>query len=89
MLGLGKYSKSWFYMEYSIYMHVLVLWTNGCQFFRNCMSDATYNKSFDSILTAINEVRKRIDYTLDNIFVFFYRSDLGIEAFTGYKNMTC
>ena len=62
MLGLGKYSQNWFYIEYYIY---------ACQLFRNCTSDATNNKSFGSELTAINEVRKRIDYTLNDIFVFF------------------
>ena len=36
------------------------------------MSDATNNRSFGSGLTAINEVHKRIDYILDEIFVFFY-----------------
>ena len=41
-------------------------------------------------LRAIYEVSKRIYDILDNIFVFFYQflSDLGIEALTGYKNIT-
>ena len=34
------------------------------------MGDATNNKSFGSVLTAINEVRKRKDFILDDIFVF-------------------
>ena len=29
-----------------------------------------------------------IYYILDEIFFFFYRSDLRIEDLTGYKNMT-
>ena len=37
------------------------------------MSDATHNKSFGSGLTAIIDVRKRINYILDNIFVFVYQ----------------
>ena len=52
-------------------------------------SDASDNKSFGLRLTAINEVRKHIYYILDDIFVFFYRSDLCIEALTGHENMTC
>ena len=42
----------------------------GCQLFRNCMSDATDDKSFGLVLTAINEAHKRIVYiTCDrNIF---------------------
>ena len=52
------------------------------------MFDMTYNKSFGSGLTAFNEVRKRIDYNLDELFVFFYRSVLRKEALTWYKNMT-
>ena len=54
------------------------------------MLDAIHNKSSGSGLTAINELHRRIDYILDNIFVFFYQflSDLCIEALTGYKNMT-
>ena len=88
MLGLGKYSQSWFYIEYSICTHVLVLWIKGCQFFRKCMSDVTGNKSFGLVLTAINELRKRIYYILDDIYFFFYQSDLRIEALTGYTHMT-
>ena len=53
------------------------------------MIDATDNKSFGLGLTAINEVRKRIDYILDDIFVFFYQSDLSIGALIRYKNLTC
>ena len=34
-------------------------------------------------LAAINEVRKRIYNIPDDIFVFFYQSDLRIEALTG------
>ena len=49
------------------------------------MSDATDNKSFGSGLTKMSEVRKRIYYILDDIFIFFYWSDLRIEALTGYK----
>ena len=36
------------------------------------MRDAAYNKSFGSGLIPINEVPKRIDYILDDVFVFFY-----------------
>ena len=32
------------------------------------MSDATDNRSFGSVLTAINEFHKRTDYILDKIF---------------------
>ena len=73
MFGLGKYDQSWFYIEYSIYTHVLVLYIKGCQFFRNCMSDATNNNSFGLGLTAINEVRKCIDYIIDDKYFFFYQ----------------
>ena len=38
---------------------------------------------FGSGLVAINEVRKLIYNMPDNIFVFFYQSDLHIEALTG------
>ena len=37
------------------------------------MWDATHNKSFGFVLTAIHEVRKRIDYINDNIFISFYQ----------------
>ena len=37
------------------------------------MSDETDNNSFRLGLTSINEVIKRIDYIVDEIFVFFYR----------------
>ena len=37
------------------------------------MIDATNNKSFGLGLTAINDVRKRIDYAFDDIFVFSYQ----------------
>ena len=37
------------------------------------MSNATDNKSFGLELTDINEVQKRIDYILDDIYIFFYR----------------
>ena len=37
------------------------------------MSDATDNKSFGSGLTAINAVRKRIDYILGDIYFFLYQ----------------
>ena len=52
------------------------------------MSDAANNKSFGSGLTAINEVRKRIYYMLDDIFVLLCQSGLCIEALTGHKIMT-
>ena len=52
------------------------------------MSDVAHNKSFGSGLTAKNEMCKRLDYILDNIFVLFYRSDFCIESLTGYENMT-
>ena len=73
MFGIGEYAENWFYTEYSMYTPVLSLWIKGCQLFRNYMWDATHNKSFGSVLKAINEVRKRIYYVLDNIFVFFCR----------------
>ena len=37
------------------------------------MSDETYNNSFVLGLTSINEVIKRINDIVDDIFVFFYR----------------
>ena len=73
MSVLGTESKGWFYTEYSIYTHILVLWIKGCQLFINCMSNVTNNKSFGLGLTAINEVHKRIYCMLDGIFVFFYQ----------------
>ena len=51
------------------------------------MSDATSNNSFGLGLTAINEMQKRKDYILDNIFGLFYQSELRIEYLMGYKNM--
>ena len=60
----------------------------GYQLFRKRMIDATYNKLFGSILTAINEVLNRIDSIVGNIFVSLYRKDLYIEDLTGYENMT-
>ena len=71
MLELGKCAQSWFYIEFSIYIHELVLWIKGCQLFRNCMSNMTDNKSFDLVLTAIIEVRKRIVYIIYDIIDFF------------------
>ena len=54
------------------------------------MCEATHKKEFGLRLKAINEVRKSIDYILDDKYCFFYRclSDLCIEALTGYVNMT-
>ena len=52
------------------------------------MWDVTHNKSFGLVLTVFNEVRKRIDYILGDIYIFFYRSDLRIEALIGYTNVT-
>ena len=89
MFGLGRYTQNLFYIEDSIYNHVLFLWIKGCRLFRNCMNNVTNNKSFGSGLTGINEVRKRIDYILDNIFFFLQISYLRIEDFKGYENMTC
>ena len=48
----------------------------------------THNKSFVSSLTVINNVRKRIEYMLEDIFVSFFWSDLHIESLIGYKNIT-
>ena len=70
--SIGKYAQSWFDTEYSIYTPLLSLWINGCQLIINCMWYETHNKSFGSVLTAIIEVRKRIDYIFDDIFVSFY-----------------
>ena len=67
MLGLGKYSKSWFYIEYSTYTHKLFLLI----LFRNCMSDATDNKSFGLGLTDINKASKHIVYIDYEIIAFF------------------
>ena len=47
------------------------------------MSNATNNKSFGLGLIDMNEVCKRIDYILDDIYILFYQSDLRIEALTG------
>ena len=52
------------------------------------MSGATNKKSYCLGLTAMNGLRKRIDYIFDDIFILFYRSDLCIEDLIGYKNMT-
>ena len=88
LFRIGKYDQSWFYIEYSIYTHVLVLYIEGCEFFRKCMSDATNNNSFGSVLTATNDVGKCIYYIIDGIYFFFYQSYLIIEALTVYKNIT-
>ena len=87
---LGKYAQIRLYIEYLIYIHILILWIKVCQFFRNCVCNATHNDSFGLWLTAINEVHRRVYYIIDDIFVFFYRSlsDLCIESLTGYENMT-
>ena len=45
----------------------------GISIFRNCVSVVTDNKSFGSVLTKINEVRKGLDYMLNIIFAFLYR----------------
>ena len=52
------------------------------------MIDATDTRSFCLGLTAINEVRKCINYIIDDIYISFYWSDLRIEDLTGYGNMT-
>ena len=52
------------------------------------MINATNNKSFGSVLTAIKEVRTRIDYILDEIYIFFYQPVLRIEDLTGYINIS-
>ena len=88
MFGIGKYAKSWFYIEYLICTNGLSLRIKGFQFFRNCIWENTYNKSFGLGSTALNEVCKHIGYILDYISFFFYQSDLRIEALTGHKNMT-
>ena len=51
------------------------------------MSDATNNNSFGLGLTAVNEVRKCIEYIIDDIFVFFYQTYLRIEDLTVYENI--
>ena len=51
------------------------------------MSDATKNKALGLGINAINDVRKRIDCIIDDKYIFFYQSDLCIEALTGYVNM--
>ena len=38
--------------------------------FRNFMRDASVSKSFGSGLTDINEVRKRLDYTIDYFITY-------------------
>ena len=59
------------------------------KYIRNCTCDATHDRSFSLGLTTVKEVRKHMDYIIDDIFILFYRSDLRIEALTGYINMTC
>ena len=71
MLGLDEYAQSRFYIEYSIYTHLLFLWIKGCQFFRNCVCDETHNESFGLGLTAINKVPKGIVYMYYDIIVLF------------------
>ena len=53
------------------------------------MRDATNNKSFGSVLTDIHEVQNCIDYIVDDVYIFFYRSDFRIETLTLYKDMIC
>ena len=86
MLEIG----SIFYIEYLIFTHILVLAIEGCQFFRNCMCDATHISSFGSGRTAINELHKCIYYIVDDIFAVLYRrlSGFCIKDLTGYENMT-
>ena len=43
-----------------MYTHIFILWIKGCQLLRNFMCDATYNNSFDSVWTAVNEVSMHI-----------------------------
>ena len=88
MLGIDIYAQSLFYLEYSIYTPAWSLWIKGCQLFRNWMWDAAQNKSIGLELRAINEVRKRIYYILDDIFLILYQSDLRIDALAGHENIT-
>ena len=49
------------------------------------MSDATHNKSFDSGLTPINEVRKRIDYIPNDIYIFYSDKTGVLKLWQGTK----
>ena len=42
------------------------------QLIRKCMLDVTHIKSFGLGIPAINEVRNRIYYILDDIYFYFY-----------------
>ena len=61
-----------------MYTHVLILQIKVCPFFRNFMCNATHHKSFGLIWTAFNEVRSRIVFIPDNIYLFFYQFLYGI-----------
>ena len=73
MSVLGKNPQSWFYIEYSIYTSILVLWVKGCQLFRYCMCDTIHWKYFNTSLTATNKFLKRIFYIVDDIIILFYQ----------------
>ena len=52
---------------------VEILFEQICQLFKNCMRDATNNKSFCLGLKAINEVHDCIVYMTYDIYFFLYR----------------
>ena len=52
-----------------MYTHELILCINSWKLFRKIICDMMHHKSYDSGITAINEVRKRIVYKIVNIII--------------------
>ena len=56
-----------------IFIHILILWPNACQLFRNFMWNVNHHNTFGLGWTAVNEVHKRIVVLVDDIFFSFLR----------------
>ena len=45
---LGKVAQKYSYIEYWIYMHILVLWIKGCQLLRKFILNEAHHNPFGS-----------------------------------------
>ena len=63
---LDKNAESWFFVEYSILSHVLILWIEGSKCFRKIFCGITHHKSYDLVLKYYIEISKSIVYILWN-----------------------
>ena len=70
MLGLGKEVKGFFFIQYLLYTHVLILYIKVSKLFRKIICGVMHHKSYGLVLTAAIEVRKHVPYILDNIIIF-------------------